>query len=607
MEDTTEHDTTPTNTSLTFQEQSQRFGVLSPNQFHKLQHILLNPVSIGGSDPHSPILKIKPYELIQKIKRILKQNGMPIRAVKMNGSTAGFVLQDANHAKKCENTDETYEYTSQSTALFQDNIITVDNCDSNSDSSTSPCSYLSESETDFDSVNSDTENITQTLSELPLEDNNNSSNNSSHTMRQFTPTDLDIIFEVELSSHVDFQNVKYSVLQVLFEFYPLQLKNSLSFSALEAAYIPRKKKIWQETGDKWSFLSLHNPEGKNIDLKFISKIKRPFEFSVDSFHIYLDMLCEYLSDEYSPSTYDPTCTTIPYGLQVTVETKYLDLQDALNHLNNKIIETHKPEEIRGGGLLKYCYLLIHGFDTASSERQYKLERYMCSRFFIDFHIRSPEYEQKILSYLSVHFPGAACPQTADAYLEVVRVINFLRILQTVARRSAICLGKEDLNIALTIIDLIVNHYTQPQMVTYSYIPCFTIPQQYLPKSNTYSEQKSPASLDKSKVYVEDRKPFTPKSHTFIEESKSYKPKFHEESEPKTENKPRNILERRSSQDENIFQNPVPMFYNFLPFFTVSNMRPLFLTPPNQMQKAFLYNQTQQQQHQDTFKCKQNTN
>lgn len=604
MEHTTEHDTTPTNTSFTFQEQSQRFGVLTPNQFHKLQHILLNPVSIGGSDPQSPILKIKPYELIQKIKRILKQNGMPIRAVKMNGSTAGFVLQDANHAKKCENTNETYEYASQSPTLLRDSIITVDNCDSNSDSSTSPCSYLSESETDFDSgsVNSDTENITQTLSELPLEDNNNNNNNSSYTMRQFTPTDLDIIFEVDLNSHVDYQNVKYSVLQVLFEFYPVQLKNSLSFSALEAAYIPRKKKIWQETGDKWSFLSLHNPEGKNIDLKFISRIKRPFEFSVDSFHIYLDVLCEYLSDEYSPSTLDPTSTSIPYGMQVTVETKYLDLQEALNHLNNKIIETHKPEEIRGGGLLKYCYLLIHGFDTASSERQLSLEGYMCSRFFIDFRIRSPEYEQKILSYLSVHFPGAASPQTADAYLEVVRVINFLRTLQAVAKRSAICLGKEDLNIALTVIDLIINQYTQPQVMTYSYIPCFTIPQQYLPKSNAYSEQKSSAALEKSKVYVEDRKPFIPKSHTFVEESKSYKPKFHEESEPKTENKPRNIFEKRS-QDENLFQSPVPMFYNYLPFFTLQNMRPLFLTP-NQMQKAYLYNPAQQL---DTFKSKLNTN
>ncbi|KAI6647593.1 Protein FAM46D [Oopsacas minuta] len=596
----TDHDTTPTNTSLTFQEQSQRFGVLSSQQFHKLQQILLTPVSIGGANIQSPILVIKPFELIQKIKRILKQNGIPVRAVKMNGSTAGYVLQD----KKCENANDAFEYN-QSPNTLRDNIFeTVENCDSNSDSSTSPCSYLSESETDFasgtdsGSVNSDTENITQTLSEIPLEENNNNNNNISHTsLREFTPTDLDIVFEVDLNSHIDYQNVKYSVLQVLFEFYPSNLKNTLSFSTLESAYIPRKKKIWQDKGDKWSFLSLHNPEGKNIDLKFISKIKRPYEFSVDSFHIYLDVLCDFLSDEYTPTSIDPTTNSIPYGLQIGVETKYLDLQDALNHLNNKIIETHKPEEIRGGGLLKYCYLLIHGFDTSSSERQNILERYMCSRFFIDFHIRSPEYERKILSYLSVHFPGASCPQTADAYMEVVRVIGFLRTLQTVAKRSAICLGKEDLHIALAIIDLIIGQYTQPQMLTYSYIPYY-IPQQYLPKSNTLSEEKP--SQEKSKVYVEDRKPFVPKSNTFVEESKSYKPKLHEESDT---NKSRNITERKLSQDENMF-SPIAasMFYNFLPVFAMPNMRPLYFNP---IQKQMIYNQTPQQH--ETFKSKQNTN
>ena len=607
-----EHDTTPTDNISIFNERSQRFGVLSPLQFHKLQHILVTPVSIGGANLQSPILIIKPYELIQKIKRILKMNGMSVRAVKMNGSTAGFLLQDMSPMmKKCENVKvyEEYDYTPPSQeSIFPDE--TVDNSDSNSDSSTTPCSYLSESETDFasgtetGSVNSDTENITHKFSDITIEDNNNSNNNTSiQTMREYTPTDLDIIFEVDLNSHIDYQNVKNSVLQALYEFHPLK-NGLLSFTALETAYIPRKKKIWQSqhNGDKWSFLSLHNPEGKNIDLKFISKIKRPYEFSVDSFHIYLDLPCDLLSDEYAPPSYDSDSNTqhsIPYGLQVTVETKYLNLEEAFYHLNNKIIETNKPEEIRGGGLLKYCYLLIHGFGTASIERQRSLERYMCSRFFIDFYIRSPEYEQKILSYLSVHFPGATCPQTADAYMEVVRVIGFLRTLQDVARRSAICLGKEDLRLALAIIDLIINQYTQPQVMTYSYIPYFTLPpQQFIPKSNTLPEEK----CEKSKVYVEDRKPFIPKSHSFVEESKFYKPKFQEETEHKNETKWRSINELAPSQQENIFPNTPPqLIYNFLPIFAFPNMRPFFYTPTLPLQKHFMYNT-----HQQTSKSSKHT-
>ena len=614
-----EHDTTPTDNLFTFNERSQRYGVLSPLQFHKLQNILVTPVSIGGSDLQSPILVIKPYELIQKIKRILKVNGISVRAVKMNGSTAGFILQDSSPvAKKSENAKvyEEYEYSPESQNILQESIFpdeTVDNSDSNSDSSTTPCSYLSESETDFasgtetGSVNSDTENVTQKLSDITIEENNNTNTNT-QTIREITPTDLDIIFEVDLNSHVDYQNVKNSVLQALYEFHPLRQNGSLSYTALEAAYIPRKKKIWQSqhNGDKWSFLSLHNPEGKNIDLKFISKIKRPYEFSLDSFHIFLDMPCDFLSDEYTPPSLDSdsdAAHSIPYEFQVTVETKYLNLQEALDHLNNKIIETNKPEEIRGGGLLKYCYLLIHGFSTATIERQRSLERYMCSRFFIDFYIRSPEYEQKIHSYLSVHFPGAACPQTADAYMEVLRVIGFLRTLQDVARRSAICLGKEDLHLALAIIDLIVNQYTQPQVMTYSYIPYFALPpQQYLPKSNNFPEEKS----EKSKVYVEDRKPFIPKSHSFVEESKSYKLKSHEETESKIETKPNRINERQTTLKENIFPSTPPqLFYNFLPIFAIPNMRPLFYTPTLPLQKHFMYN-TQTQQQQQTFKSSKHT-
>ena len=40
---------------------------------------------------------------------------------------------------------------------------------------------------------------------------------------------------------------------------------------------------------------------------------------------------------------------------------YPDFDKALNDLTNKHIDIFKPEELRGGGLLKYCYLRCINF------------------------------------------------------------------------------------------------------------------------------------------------------------------------------------------------------------------------------------------------------
>ena len=74
----------------------------------------------------------------------------------------------------------------------------------------------------------------------------------------------------------------------------------------------------------------------------------------------------------------------------------------MRHLKEKMIDTRRPEEIRGGGLLKYCHLYIRGYKPARPEACNRLEKYMCSRFFIDF----PDVlqqEAKLRSYLDNHF------------------------------------------------------------------------------------------------------------------------------------------------------------------------------------------------------------
>ena len=49
----------------------------------------------------------------------------------------------------------------------------------------------------------------------------------------------------------------------------------------------------QKSLSRWSLISLHNIEGQNIELKFVDKMKRQFQFSVDAFQIHLDSLLNY--------------------------------------------------------------------------------------------------------------------------------------------------------------------------------------------------------------------------------------------------------------------------------------------------------------------------
>jgi hypothetical protein len=83
-------------------------------------------------------------------------------------------------------------------------------------------------------------------------------------------------------------------------------------------------------------------------------MKRKYEFSVDSFHIMLDTLFLFYSCAKMPisDNFYPT---------VVGESVYGNFEEALLHLHKKLIATKHPEEIRGGGLLKYCNLLVKNY------------------------------------------------------------------------------------------------------------------------------------------------------------------------------------------------------------------------------------------------------
>lgn len=231
--------------------------------------------------------------------------------------------------------------------------------------------------------------------------------------------DLDLIFAVDLSSAKCFERVKNAVLDSLLDFLPEGVnKKRISSCIMKEAYVHKMVKVVD--GDRWSLISLSNNRGRNVELKFVDKMRRQFEFSVDSFQIVLDSLLLFYECAEMPmtDTFYPT---------VTGESVYGDFQEALYHLDKKLISTRCPEEIRGGGLLKYCNLLVREYKPAKPDEIKILERYMCSRFFIDFSDLQQQ-RKKLESYLVNHFVG-------DEQCKY----DYLMILYRVVDESTICL------------------------------------------------------------------------------------------------------------------------------------------------------------------------
>ncbi|KAG5851569.1 hypothetical protein ANANG_G00053060 [Anguilla anguilla] len=89
-----------------------------------------------------------------------------------------------------------------------------------------------------------------------------------------------------------FQLVREVVLSCLLDFLPSGVnKEKMSAATLGEAYVEKLVKVSSD-GDCWSLISLCNRHGRNVELKFVQRLRRQFEFSVDSFQIVLDPLLE---------------------------------------------------------------------------------------------------------------------------------------------------------------------------------------------------------------------------------------------------------------------------------------------------------------------------
>ncbi|EDV24544.1 uncharacterized protein TRIADDRAFT_14293, partial [Trichoplax adhaerens] len=245
--------------------------------------------------------------------------------------------------------------------------------------------------------------------------------------------DIDVIFRVKMDDQEEMDKVKQIVLDALLDSLPNDVvKDRLTDTTLQSAYVRKMVKVIKEM-DCWSLISLYNNNGKNFELKFVDRMRRQYEFSVDSFQIILDSMLEH----YKSSCYEMCRNIFP---TVIGESVYGDFALALSHLKNRYIVTHKPEEIRGGGLLKYCNLLVHGFVPIDTDHLRSLERYMCSRFFIDFADVQTQW-QKLQSYVADHFIG-----------EDHHKLEFLKTLYNVIGNSTVCLMRHERWQTLDMID-----------------------------------------------------------------------------------------------------------------------------------------------------------
>uniref|UniRef100_K7EWE0 polynucleotide adenylyltransferase n=1 Tax=Pelodiscus sinensis TaxID=13735 RepID=K7EWE0_PELSI len=278
--------------------------------------------------------------------------------------------------------------------------------------------------------------------------------------------DLDIIFGVELPREQEFQVVKEAVLNCLLDFLPKCVnKEKITAQTMKDAYVQKMVKVSTDH-DRWSLISLSNNSGKNVELKFVNSLRRQFEFSVDSFQIILDSMLNVYSDTECELTEDLHPTVI-------AESMYGDFNEAMDHLKYKLISTRSPEEIRGGGLLKYSNLLVRDFKPADEAEIKSLERYMCSRFFIDFPDVA-EQQRKIESYLRNHFIG-----------EEKSKYDYLMTLRGVVNESTVCLMGHERRQTLNMITILALKVLGEQNIipNAANVTCYYQPAPYISDRN----------------------------------------------------------------------------------------------------------------------------
>lgn len=368
-----------------------KYGLLNWEQVHKLDTLLSQTIPIHGRGNY-PTLQVKLKDFIRTLNKNLLSRNVNLKSIRINGGVASYVL-----AK-----DNLFEY-SDIDIIFSCDLL---NFTGETDSYTSPESRFS--------------TICDLIKETVF-----------HCLNEYIPAEDCSAFKEKLT----WMNLKEAYVKKMVKVYEPNPSYACKQNENESSES-------SQSLSRWSLISLFNNQGQNIELKFVDKMKRQFQFSVDAFQIHLDSLLKYYDCQESIGQEQSSASMSEKVFPcVRAESLYGDFGEAKQHLDHKLIATKRPEEIVGGGLLKYCNLLIRGFKPeCETSKMNSLEKYMCSRFFIDFS-DIKEQEHKLSSYLDSHFQN-------DSKMCIV----YLKKLFQVVNASTVCLMGHERKQTLNLIE-----------------------------------------------------------------------------------------------------------------------------------------------------------
>ncbi|EGT47572.1 CBN-PQN-44 protein [Caenorhabditis brenneri] len=122
------------------------------------------------------------------------------------------------------------------------------------------------------------------------------------------------------------------------------LIQTVGYAPHQSALIDKEVLI-RNTGsnEAWSLFSIHNKDGRNLELKSVMRMAREYQFATDSLRIDLVPLMDQTEGGVAMYSY------------------FEDIQEATRLLRGRLIDTIHQNRIFGGGLLKYCLLKLRGY------------------------------------------------------------------------------------------------------------------------------------------------------------------------------------------------------------------------------------------------------
>ncbi|KAL4660072.1 protein FAM46C-like [Arapaima gigas] len=440
----------------------RRFHNLTLEQVQTLDRVLTEVVPIHGRG-NFPTLEVRPRDIIHVVRNRLMEKEIQVRDVRLNGSTASHVLVREN-SSNYKDLDIIFGVELAKQEDFQIIKDVVLGC---------LLDFLPHG------VNKDKITVL-TMKEAYVQ----------KMVKVFNEHDRWSLISLSNNRGKNVELKFVNSLRRQFEFsvdsFQIILDRMLEFYLEE----DRKQRVNPEPTDKEvkveetcpavQYQLIETPEIPEIVVQMVEPKRKECSDGPNPSFVESETTAQHKEMEPQSRTTSLNCTSevvaqpreLPH-IMVVAESMYGDFEQAMDHLRYRLIATRNPEEIRGGGLLKYSNLLVRDYKPASETEIKTLERYMCSRFFIDFPDVS-EQQRKIESYLRNHFIG----EESSKY-------DYLMTLRRVVNESTVCLMGHERRQTLNMITVLALKVLGEQNVipNTSNVTCFYQPAPYVSDNN----------------------------------------------------------------------------------------------------------------------------